>query len=165
MWLRQNHAMPRNWTKLRNLGSHGIKADEMFGAIGEVVKKGGVLKTTDSSGEENCELIPALPKDMLPNNLKLRYFLYALAISPSYALGREADPSRKVAAKAQEICEEIARSQIGYRVPRCYDKRKRDAIVHVVALRECDILTETFEEAVVDSQNILRFLNENRDQR
>lgn len=74
MWLRQNHAMPRNWTKLRNLGSHGIKADEMFGAIGEVVKKGGVLKTEGSSGEECCELIPALPKDMLPNNLKLRYF-------------------------------------------------------------------------------------------
>jgi hypothetical protein len=155
--------MPRNWTKLRNLGSHGIKADEMFGSIGEVVKKGGVLKMQASNGDEHSELIPALPKGMLPNNLKLRYLLYSLAISPHYQLGRESDPSRKVAAKAQEICEEMAGTIPGYRVPISYDARKRDAIIEIVKQRAVSILTDSFQQAVTDEQNILRFLMENRD--
>ena len=154
--------MPRNWTKLRNLGSHGIKADEMFASIGEVVKKGGVLKMQASNGDEHSELIPALPKGMLPSNLKLRYLLYSLAISPNYQLGRESDPSRKVAAKAQGICEEIAGSAPGYRIPTSYDERTRDAIIELVKQRADSILTDSFQQLITDEQNILRFLMENR---
>lgn len=84
--------MPRPWTKLHNLGPHRIKADEMFGVIGKTVKHGGMLVTRGHSGEEICELIPALSIGMRPNNLKLRYFLYSLAISTFYVLGSEPDP-------------------------------------------------------------------------
>jgi hypothetical protein len=153
--------MPRNWTKLRNLGPHGIKADEIFGAIGEVVKNGGVLKTNGPTGEDNRELVPALPKGMQPANLKLRYMLYTLALSPSYNLGSETDPSARVAAKTLEICEEIVQIRPEYSVPRIYDERMRDAIIHLVSRRERDVLSETFEQAVIDPQNILRFLKEN----
>lgn len=160
--LRQNMAMARPWKKLRNLGPHGIKADEMFGVLGEIVKNGGTLKISSPSADTINELIPALPKGMLPNNLKLRYFLYTLCISSQYELGGEADPSREVAAKTSDICEEIAQDNPGYKIPASYDKRKRDAIIHVVANRERDVLSETFEQAVIDTQNILRFLKENR---
>jgi len=132
----------------------------MFGAIGEVVKKGGVLRMPGPSGEEIREMIPPLPKN--PANLKLRYFLYCLAISPTYELGREADPSGTVASKAKEICGEIERTRQGYKVPKTYDERQRDAIIHVVADREREVLSAALEQAVIDPQNIFRFLKEDR---
>ena len=155
--------MPRNWTKLCNLGPHGIEADGIFGAIGKVVKNGGVLKTAESNRVEAGELIPPLPKGMQPANLKLRYLLYCLALSPDYALGQEVDPSRKVAAKTMEICEEIARACPGYKIPGIYDERMRDAIIHLVASHEHKLLSGELERQITDSQNILRFLRENRD--
>lgn len=154
--------MPRPWNKLRNLGPHGIKADEMFGSIGEIVKRGGTLKTTSPSGEETCELIPPLAKKMLPNNLKLRYFLYTLAIDPIYQIGSEVDPSKRVATKALEICEQIARLNSSYNIPRSYDERKRDAIIQVVEQRKKDVLSESLGQVVAVPQNVLRFLKENR---
>jgi|GEM_PF-5028898 len=153
--------MSRNWNKLIELGSHGARLNELQLQVGEIIKNGGMLHLT-GSGIRRSECIPPTPKGGLPNNLKLRYVLYSLAFSPTYILGSEADPSTKVTDKAWEICEKIQCDDPGYRIPESYDARKRDAIVHLAGRYKTKILSEDFQQAFTDPQNVLRFVKENR---
>jgi len=112
-----------------------------------------------ASGEASSKSLPPLPKD--PTNLKLRYFVYCLAISSRYEIGNEKDPSRKVSNMVAEICERITHSDAGYRIPRSYDKRMRDVIVYLVDAKQNEVMSAAFRSAVTDKQNIIRFFSEN----
>ena len=155
--------MARPWHNLIDLGTHGGKLNKLQLEVGEIIKSGGILHFPSKDGKQHSELIPPTPKGGLPANLKLRYTLYALAFSATYDLGTEADPSTKVADEAWNICEKIQLNDPGYQIPKSYDARKRDAIVHLAARSRATILSEEFGQVFIDSQNVLRFVKENRD--
>ena len=142
--------MPRPWKSLRNLGPHGVVADEIFSQTGKIMKTRGVLQCAGDPAESGGVEIPPLPKGFQPANLKLRYFLYCLAVSTNYELGREEDPSGKVAGIARELCDSGSNQ----------DTRLRKAIEILVG-RNKDKINPAFRKEVLEPQNILRFLKEN----
>ena len=149
--------------KLIDLGPHGEKLNKLQLEVGEIIKSGGMLHFPCIDGKQHGELIPPTPKGGLPANLKLRYTLYALAFSTSYSLNAEAYPSTKVADEAWSLCEKIQQNDPGYQIPKSYDARKRDAIVHLAAQSRATILSEEFGQIFIDPQNVLRFVKENRE--
>lgn len=155
--------MSKHWHKLIYLGPHGEKLNKLQLEVGEIIKIGGMLHFSGKDGSQHCELIPRIPKGGLPANLKLRYTLYALAFSTTYGLNTEADPSTKVADEAWSVCEKIQLNEPGYLIPKSYDARKRDAIVHLATRPRAKILADKFGQIFIDPQNVLRFVKENRD--
>lgn len=154
--------MARHWHKLIDLGPHGARLNELQLQVGEIIKSGGMLTYCDADGKQHSEMIAPTPKGGLPNNLKLRYTLYALAFSPAYHLGVEPDPSGKVGNKTWEICRQLHQEDPSYRIPISYDAAKRDAIVHLAPHSKVEILSEDFAQIFTDPKNVLRFVKENR---